>query len=226
MITQLQLTLDRNISKLSWTCVRRMSWTGKTGCACLVFYCDWLGYVALFHFRCLCQDGKTTEKAPFDILKTINCRPKKVIGFVSTIKCPTNCQPTLDEGQIILPTFLNYLFQCKCNGNNKVKVVQEFGCEKGGYPICNEKEPGVFNLACKDGTRLTFPFILQWNLDTLADQWRLGKDFKGCLCPDGIMPRFVNKTITNIYTNKLLMSYLFTDAKKQRSCSSVQMVIQ
>jgi len=105
--------------------------------------------------RCLCQDGKTTEKAPFDILKTINCRPKK----------------------------------CKCNGNNKVKVVQEFGCEKGGYPICNEKEPGVFNLACKDGTRLTFPFILQWNLDTLADQWRLGKDFKGCLCPDGIMPR-------------------------------------
>ena len=185
-----------------------------------------MGYVALFHFRCLCQDGKTTEKAPFDILKTINCRPKKVIGFVSTIKCPTNCQPTLDEGQIILPTFLNYLFQCKCNGNNKVKVVQEFGCEKGGYPICNEKEPGVFNLACKDGTRLTFPFILQWNLDTLADQWRLGKDFKGCLCPDGIMPRFVNKTITNIYTNKLLMSYLFTDAKKQRSCSSVQMVIQ
>ena len=105
MITQLQLTLDRNISKLSWTCVRRMSWTGKTGCACFVFYCDWLGYVALFHFRCLCQDGKTTEKAPFDILKTINCRPKKVIGFVSTIKCPTNCQPTLDEGQIILPTF-------------------------------------------------------------------------------------------------------------------------
>ena len=83
-----------------------------------------------------------------------------------------------------------YLFQCKCNGSNEVKVVQEFGCEKGGYPLCNKDEPGVFNLACKDGTKLTFPYILQWNIDTLAEQWRLGKNFKGCLCPDGIMPRF------------------------------------
>lgn len=82
-----------------------------------------------------------------------------------------------------------YLFQCKCNGSNEVKVVQEFGCEKGGYPVC-KNEPGSFNLVCKDGTKLTFPYILQWNIDTLSEQWKLGKDFKGCLCPDGIIPRF------------------------------------
>jgi len=104
--------------------------------------------------RCLCKDGKKTEEAPFDILKTIMCQPKK----------------------------------CKCNGSNEVKVVQEFGCEKGGYPVC-KNEPGSFNLVCKDGTKLTFPYILQWNIDTLSEQWKLGKDFKGCLCPDGIIPR-------------------------------------
>ena len=99
--------------------------------------------------------------------------------------------------------------------------MQEFGCEKGGYPICNKKEPGVFNLVCKDGTRLTFPYIIQWNLDTLADQWRLGKDYKGCLCPDGIMPRFAQVLIQCL---NYIFIHLFTDAEQQKSSLNVPMV--
>ena len=28
--------------------------------------------------RCLCEDSKTTERAPFDLLTILSCRPKKV----------------------------------------------------------------------------------------------------------------------------------------------------
>ena len=201
MITQLQLTLDHNMSKLSWTCVQKISWTGKAFITLIVIECDSFYY---FSLRCLCHDGKTTEKAPFDILKTINCRPKKV-----------------RQVHILTRKSWIFSFQCKCNGSNKVKVVQEFGCEKGGYPICNKKEPGTFNLACKDGTRLTFPYIIQWNLDTLADQWRLGKDYKGCLCPDGIMPRFAQVQIQCL---NYIFIHLFTDAEQQKSSLNVPMV--
>ena len=31
------------------------------------------------HFRCLCKDGRTKARAPFDVMKAYACQPKKVI---------------------------------------------------------------------------------------------------------------------------------------------------
>ena len=74
----------------------------------------------------------------------------------------------------------------------KVKVNRELGCKNGGYPRCPGKKVGLmFVNSCKDGTNLTLPYLLNWTVETLEEQWRLRKDFKGCACPDGIMPRWV-----------------------------------
>ena len=76
----------------------------------------------------------------------------------------------------------------------KVKVNRELGCKNGGYPGCLGYEE-IFLLSCKDGTKLTAPYLGNWTLDTLEEQWRLKKDFKGCACPDGIMPRWVKNCL-------------------------------
>ena len=77
------------------------------------------------------------------------------------------------------------LLQCKCNGSNKVKINQAFGCKKGGYVTC----PNMDDLYCKDGTNLNPNNILKWRRKSAKDRWATGKSSKGCACPDGIMPR-------------------------------------
>ena len=77
-------------------------------------------------------------------------------------------------------------FQCKCNGSNKVKVVKAFGCAKGGVPDC----PRQVRPFCKDGTRLTTNYVMRWRGETAGQRAILGNGYKGCVCPDGIMPRY------------------------------------
>ena len=78
-------------------------------------------------------------------------------------------------------------FKCKCNGSNKVKVVKAFGCAKGGVPDC----PRQVRPFCKDGTRLTTNFVMRWRGETAGQRAILGNGYKGCACPDGIMPRSI-----------------------------------
>ena len=78
-------------------------------------------------------------------------------------------------------------FQCKCNGSNKVKVVKAFGCKKGGVPDCPEQARPF----CKDGTRLTTNYVIKWRTKNVEERVSKGSGFRGCICPDGIMPRLV-----------------------------------
>ena len=77
--------------------------------------------------------------------------------------------------------------QCKCNGSNKVSVVKGFGCAKGGIPDC----PRQVRPFCKDGTRLTTNYVMRWRGKTAGQRMRRGNGYKGCVCPDGIMPRLL-----------------------------------
>ena len=73
------------------------------------------------------------------------------------------------------PIFLTSLFQCKCNGDRKVKKVTKMGCKNGGFAFC----PRLRTLYCKDGTLLDRPRFFQYLLE----------GSRGCICNDGIMPR-------------------------------------
>ena len=57
-----------------------------------------------------------------------------------------------------------------------MRKVTGMGCRMGGIPSC----PDIYELYCNDGTKLTPDYILEW----------MTKNTVGCLCEDGIMPRF------------------------------------
>ena len=68
-----------------------------------------------------------------------------------------------------------------------MQVNQGFGCKKGGMFDC----PAPSKILCKDGTQLDSSSTLKWRAGTANERRRLGDEYKGCACPDGVMPRFV-----------------------------------
>ena len=64
--------------------------------------------------------------------------------------------------------------------------MKAFGCAKGGVPDC----PRQVRPFCKDGTRLTTNYVMRWRGETAGQRAILGNGYKGCVCPDGIMPRY------------------------------------
>ena len=51
--------------------------------------------------------------------------------------------------------------------------------------------PAPSKILCKDGTQLDNTKIMKWRTRTAVERRRLGDGYKDCICPDGIMPRFV-----------------------------------
>ena len=66
------------------------------------------------------------------------------------------------------------------------KINTGFGCRKGGWLDC----PKPSKLFCNDGTLLDNSYIMKWRTKTADERRRLGDNFNGCICSDGIMPRF------------------------------------
>ena len=50
--------------------------------------------------------------------------------------------------------------------------------------------PSPSKLICKEGTQLEHRNIMKWRTRTADERRRLGDEYNGCICPDGIMPRF------------------------------------
>ena len=75
-----------------------------------------------------------------------------------------------------------------------MKFNQGFGCKAGGFPDCQKPN----DLFCRDGTQVDQNAIMRWKAKTVGERRALGKEYTGCICSDGVMPRFVS-LLTHFY---------------------------
>ena len=172
MIRQRKLTLEINFSLTSSTHAPETRWTGKLK-------------EQLFSPQCILFQ-LAFYQMPVPGWQDIGQSP---IWY-----CSVNQLQSYEGKQYLLPYYVRYNRrksilspQCKCNDSNKVKIVKGFGCNKGGVPDC----PKQVSPYCKDGTHLTGNNIMRWRAKTAEERVGQGDAYKGCICPDGIMPRLV-----------------------------------
>jgi len=142
-----------------------------------------LTYIGCSPGYCFCKDNPEQEvDVRPDIYKnTLDLCPRNEIN-----RCLCEDSKTTKSAPFDLFTILSCRpTKCKCNGEETAKINTGFGCRKGGWLDC----PKPSKLFCNDGTLLDNSYIMKWRTKTADERRRLGDNFEGCICSDGMMPR-------------------------------------